>query len=256
MVYPNETLRPSFWDSDITLFTAGQCHTLNNSYTIGTNRTHLLQFTLVQNNTYLIRIHDPHLSILNFNPDTFPDVMITLKPNSGLMLYYIKAIIHVNLKTKTNQCEESEEYSFKSCVKNSIGRKVGCRLPWDKWTDPWLPICTLKEQLIKVDDEFQNAMYISKEVFASITGCSFPCKYVEYQLVGQPLMFFPSAQGFSVLLANSDILETRETVIYTFESFLAEVGGALGLFLGFSFFALFTYLKDLGMMMIFWINKK
>ena len=43
----------------------------------------------------------------------------------------------------------------------------------------------------------------------------------------------PSVPGIQVLA--SSVLEIKEVIIYPMESFVAEFGGALGLFLGFSF---------------------
>ena len=200
-------------------------------------------------------VHDPQLITLNFNPETFPSARINLAPKSGLKLYYIKAVSHVNLKTPTNPCKESEDFSSKACVKNSINRKVGCCLPWDKWSDPSLPKCTKVQELERIDDEFQKALYNSKEIFSSSTGCNFPCRYIEYQLVGEPVPFDPKLQGIALLLTNLRITEKRETVLYPFESFLAEFGGALGLFVGFSFFGFFGLIKSGTLMMILWFNK-
>ena len=90
----------------------------------------MLRIDLAENNSYYIMVHDPQLTTLNFNPETFPSAIIKLAPNSGLKLYYLKAVSHVNIQTLMNPCEESEDFSLKACVKNSIYRKVGCRLPW------------------------------------------------------------------------------------------------------------------------------
>ena len=38
------------------------------------------------------------------------------------------------------------------------------------------------------------------------------------------------------MIAKKEIIEETEVLAYSFISFLAEFGGALGLFLGFSFF--------------------
>ena len=63
--------------------------------------------------------------------------------------------------------------------------------------------------------------------------------------MGEPQPWNPDLQGLSLMLANTRITEKRETILYPFESFLAEFGGALGLFLGFSFFGFFGFLKNL-----------
>ena len=42
-----------------------------------------------------------------------------------------------------------------------------------------------------------------------------------------------------LMMANPDVLEKHEELIYPFVSFVAEFGGSLGLFLGFSFMTIY-----------------
>ena len=42
--------------------------------------------------------------------------------------------------------------------------------------------------------------------------------------------------------ASTDLVKEEEELIFPFESMVSELGGALGLFLGFSFFGLFDSL--------------
>ena len=44
--------------------------------------------------------------------------------------------------------------------------------------------------------------------------------------------------GFLLVYANNEIIEKTEELVYDTFSLIAEFGGALGLFLGFSFFML------------------
>ena len=44
--------------------------------------------------------------------------------------------------------------------------------------------------------------------------------------------------GYTFLVADMEIIEEMEVYEYGFTSFLAEFGGALGLFLGFSFYSI------------------
>ena len=44
------------------------------------------------------------------------------------------------------------------------------------------------------------------------------------------------------MLANNEVQEEEEHLIYDFISFVSECGGSLGLFLGFSFFMVFEYI--------------
>ena len=52
------------------------------------------------------------------------------------------------------------------------------------------------------------------------------------------------------------ITEKREMILYPFESFIAEFGGALGLFVGFSFFGFFGVIKRWTLIFTSWYNKR
>ena len=47
------------------------------------------------------------------------------------------------------------------------------------------------------------------------------------------------------MIAKNEIVEENEVLAYGFTAFLAEFGGALGLFLGFSFFSLWELLEPI-----------
>ena len=131
-------------------------------------------------------------------------------------------------------CESSESYSFTACIKNSISRMIGCRLEWDSWSTGDIPVCTAVEQLLKFEAEYEEIDTWQQGSIVQYTECLPPCSYTEYKLVDQPNEFKP---GHSLLLqlASSKVLKRTEEIIYSMESFVSEFGGALGLFLGFSF---------------------
>ena len=57
------------------------------------------------------------------------------------------------------------------------------------------------------------------------------------------------------MVANKELIEETEEYAYGFTSFLAEFGGALGLFLGFSFFSLWEYFEPLFLKLKKYISK-
>ena len=57
---------------------------------------------------------------------------------------------------------------------------------------------------------------------------------MEYKLVQKRKGFF-TAFGLGLCLATTDIAVEKEEWVYPGISFIAEIGGALGMFLGFSF---------------------
>ena len=100
---------------------------------------------------------------------------------------------------------------------------------------------------------------------SKITGCNQPCFYREFSQVGKEvirtfdkhgMIFLWNLNrckcvtpviiliGYNIILANSEVIEEEEHYIYDFISFTSEVGGSLGLFLGFSFIMLFDYLAQ------------
>ena len=87
-----------------------------------------------------------------------------------------------------------------------------------------------------------------------MTLCKKPCSYKEYNFVNTNLKdlsyyTFPKDQiAFCLWAVSQNTLVEEEVLVYSFESLVAELGGSLGLFLGFSFISLwdnFSTLKRL-----------
>ena len=66
------------------------------------------------------------------------------------------------------------------------------------------------------------------------TGCLVPCRYREYKLVQRVDGFFLD-YGLGVSYSTTEVVVEEEQWVYPPVSFLAEFGGALGMFLGVSF---------------------
>ena len=81
--------------------------------------------------------------------------------------------------------------------------------------------------------------YEELEVIQTMTGCGKPCSYLEYKFQGGKIpSSFKSADDefvFSLLAQTRYTSVEREELLYPKSTFVAEVGGSLGLFLGFSF---------------------
>ena len=73
-----------------------------------------------------------------------------------------------------------------------------------------------------------------------VTGCNRPCNYKQYKFLNkfedstrENSPDIPLSMGLWAVSEYTQIEE--EVLVYPFESFMAEFGGALGLFLGVSF---------------------
>ena len=87
---------------------------------------------------------------------------------------------------------------------------------------------------------FSKLAISESEEISQITGCSKPCKYKQYRLLGEPepSTFKTEHYVFSLLAVSYKTRVETEQLIYPSSSFVAEFGGTLSLFLGFSFITL------------------
>ena len=85
---------------------------------------------------------------------------------------------------------------------------------------------------------------MKQTALVNYTGCLPPCNYVDYQLVEEPVKFKQDDQKFSLVWLSTNAVERTEQPLYPLESFVSEFGGALGLFLGFSFMMVWEVLED------------
>ena len=89
---------------------------------------------------------------------------------------------------------------------------------------------------------------MESESVTLFTGCRKPCFYRKYSLIGTTrTTVFQS--DFNVFALSSVSMYTRvetEKLIYPLSSLVAEFGGTLGLFIGFSFMTLWDGVQCVG----------
>ena len=76
--------------------------------------------------------------------------------------------------------------------------------------------------------------YSSEEKLRKLTGCLLPCSYTHYSL-SDSYPFASNETEFLISYALTDHLIEEEVLLFPLDSLVSELGGALGLFLGFSF---------------------
>ena len=123
---------------------------------------------------------------------------------------------------------------------NSLSKLVGCKLPWDVWSSPNIQLCGTVEQLLEMVDLYEKIDTWEKHSVVNLTGCQPPCQYTEYKM--KYAMKKGKTPGLILRLSESKVLTRTEKVIYPVESFISEFGGAMGLFLGFSFMMIWDLL--------------
>ena len=140
------------------------------------------------------------------------------------------------MNQRTNPCKENPEYDFNVCAMNIITRNVGCRPPWDLVNNQDLPIC---EDLKKIKTfEKLSLDYINDDLESIVeqTKCLPPCQYNEYKFAAEPDKYdVKSIKTLTLMFPKKKVTIETEVELYSFISLVSDIGGALGLFLGFSF---------------------
>ena len=131
-------------------------------------------------------------------------------------------------------------FSFLKCLKDAATNNVGCFPDW-LGENTTQSTCYTLDQLEQVE-LFYTALFTSEQKqIIKLTGCLPPCKFTEYNLEKEYIYKNNVTTfrylGFGFYFATTDLAIKEDKLVYPPTSFLAEFGGALGLFLGFSFFS-------------------
>ena len=90
-------------------------------------------------------------------------------------------------------------------------------------------------------DELYKRLNLAYDIKKIAIGCKKPCNYQEYKIVGDKAPTEMNKKGFltfSLLVVDNNIYVETEALLYPGTSLVAEIGGTLGLFIGFSFMIL------------------
>ena len=139
-------------------------------------------------------------------------------------------------------CEPDENYSFKKCLQKFVARKIGCTMKFGKKKSLKVEKpCKALEQLWAYERNYLEIYERRKTELVNYTGCPLPCKYRDYDIIDS-VVKHRSGDSITIMFEADEIQIESEEYVYDLVSFIAECGGALGLFLGFSFFMLWDLL--------------
>ena len=160
--------------------------------------------------------------------------------------------------TKLNKvsepCEEDEEYSFTECLMEFVAHSTGCYLDWGlTFTSANYPVCTTLQQITSMEKLLYRISQLSWSKLTKISGCYGKCRYRKFTFTqvnlrerDQTMLQFlqtsneriewklPSSSAFFLSAEKTRIRLEEELVVFGFEDVVNGIGGALGLFLGWS----------------------
>ena len=85
--------------------------------------------------------------------------------------------------------------------------------------------------------------FASENKLKELTGCLVPCTYTHYSL-SDSYSLQSNEPEFVISHALTDLIIEEEVLLFPFDSLVSEFGGALGLFLGFSFLGAALMLQE------------
>ena len=187
--------------------------------------------------SYSIYFFDPNFFIAKQDNSLIPFLLLDNPISKDFSL-------HTIYTSRMNQpefsCNPDKSYSYNQCVSTNLARKIGCKNPFDGST----PVgnfrsCNTPGEFLKHWNANFGIYLANQQVLENITECQLPCHYSHYSIVGTPRKF--EVEGFfymSLYYASVDKKTSQEVLLYPLDSLVSEFGGALGLFLGFSFLGL------------------
>ena len=192
------------------------------------------------------RNHMVYNSMYNFGSyfsySTFDD------NDTWLKVHEIRRTQVTYLNDQRTPCiSKAREESMHKCIQHYIESEIGCQLPWNDG-ETQLPRCIEKEQYQSFLDTSERISSLSGFSIAKKTGCLPSCKIYEYTMKDQDPIRLGYGQAATFYgyfyFPGGQYWEKVYHYNYDFTSYIADVGGLIGLFLGFSMLGFYDGLKN------------
>ena len=247
MINPHPLLNSSLWTSYLTTLQFGNCFTLEYSELFTADfEKHSIWLHFDKNLMYDVYIHDPNFFLITNNLQVIPQARIrkirSLTSKLQFDMYPITVTEHRNINRAKSPCAEDVNYNFMTCVNKMLEAKVGCQYPWNQKNSNNLPHCRDMEMILELEKDFFDLGKLERKDVIEKTGCLIPCRYREYKILNDMMKGLTTGFGIGMMFPSTEIRLEEEEYIYPLLSFISELGGALGMFLGFSFIMIWDYM--------------
>ena len=162
---------------------------------------------------------------------------------------------HVKALDQPSQpCNQDTKFlNTSACIAKFIEEKMGCGIRMLGSGESEKPLCSSGPELMNLSKIFEGLKHADDKYIYEKTGCLASCDRYEYQGFHRSDTLWQRCKGqgdFCSLTLRPEINdrsydEKRQYVVYDFNSFIADVGGFIGLLLGFSTLSLYKELEKL-----------
>ena len=204
----------------------------------------VISFVIDSANSFKASIYlfDPKFFLPKRDSSVIPFLLLDNPMFKGI---YLHSTYTSQMNRPKDPCNPDKSYNYNHCVKTNLAKQIGSTNPFDDaehaLNDPnFQPTEQLMDHFATNLDIFN----VNKQHLFNITGCEFPCHFHKYSVVGTPLKWEVKGEPFvNLFYTSTDLMTSQEVLLYPFDSLVSEFGGALGLFLGFSFLGLLDIIQ-------------
>ena len=150
-------------------------------------------------------------------------------------------------KTSINKelapCVSDPEYSFNSCVMSYIAKLTVCTLDFFDFPKGFnFPPCSTREQLLRYEEEMVRLIAAPWRNLTAESGCYTSCTVKKFQLTKtkEELVTWKRtwSSAFYMTAESTLVRKEEEFLVFDKSDLINGIGGAMGLFLGWSLLSL------------------
>ena len=144
-----------------------------------------------------------------------------------------------NINKKSAPCIDDQSYSYSKCIVTHVSDQAGCSLNWfSSHMGNQHPVCTTKEDILRYETEVTKAVTSSWTELSESSGCYAQCMVKQFQIKSPTLEPVTWKQDWSstvfLTAENTMVRIEQEFWVFDISDMINGIGGAMGLFLGWS----------------------
>ena len=166
----------------------------------------------------------------------------------------------ITLNKQSAPCSEDPNYSFTFCIFLYIARSVGCQISWiHSGMDQNYPECSTPDQIIAYDTQLGRVESMSGFDLTNMTKCPVSCRVRYFSFDDcksvEATWKHDWSSAFYLAPSKTEFRQEKEFLVFDKSDTINGIGGAMGLFLGWSVLYLIHQLSSIVKIVLGWLKK-